>query len=149
LKGKALTNRFRTVSAVAIFALALLSAAGAAEKTPIAVARVFSAAGAAGCTVTGATVTTGTTPSVITCAAAHNLQTGDQVQITGIVGTTTDNVTAYVSVLSTTTFSIFSDINLTAGIIGTGTYSSGGAVSQAFNIASGPRTQRFTCESTR
>jgi hypothetical protein len=133
-----MTNRFRT-SALAIFALALFSLApafGAVGLTPIDVSRVFTAAGNAGCTVSGASVTTGTTPSIITCAAAHNLVSGDQVQITGIVGTTTDNVTAYVSVLSSTTFSIYSDVNLTAGIIGTGAYSSGGAVSQAFDISS-------------
>ncbi len=75
-------------------------------------------------------------PPVITCAAAHNLVSGDQVQITGIVGiTTTDNVTAFVNVLTPTTFSIFSDVNLSSGITGTGTYSSGGTVSQATDIS--------------
>ncbi len=94
--------------------------------------RVHTAVGAFGCTVSGATVAT---PSVITCAAAHNLVTGDQVQITGIVGTTTDNTLAYANVLTSTTFSIYSDAALTVGITGTGTYSSGGKVSEAADIS--------------
>src|SRR5580658_7293297 len=123
-----MTNRLRTVSAVALFAIALFSLAPANAAvpvlTPIDVARVFTAAGAAGCTVSGATVAT---PSVITCAAAHNLVTGDQVQITGVGGTTTDNVTAYALVLSSTTFSIWSDATTsTSAIAGVGAYTSGG-----------------------
>jgi hypothetical protein len=93
--------------------------------------------GTNGCVVSGASVTTGTTPSIITCVAAHNLVTGDQVQITGIVGTTTDNVTAWVTVLSPTTFAIYNNVNMqsTQGIIGTGTYSSGGYVTEALDVS--------------
>jgi hypothetical protein len=124
--------------------LLLLSAfAMPAAVTNVELARVHTAAqvalngGTNGCAVSGASVTTGTTPSVITCVAAHNLVTGDQVQITGIVGTTTDNVTAWVTVLSATTFAIYNNVNMqsTQGIIGTGTYSSGGYVTEATDVS--------------
>jgi hypothetical protein len=97
------------------------------------VQRVHSATGAFGGTVSGATVAT---PSVITCTAAHNLITGDQVQTTGIVGTTTDNTLAYALVISPTTFSIWSDAATSASpIAGAGTYSSGGVVTKAQDIS--------------
>jgi hypothetical protein len=123
-------NRFAV-----LFALALASVlTGTAANAPIniEIARSHSAAGAFGCTVSGASVAT---PSVITCAAAHNLISGDQVQITGIGGTTTDNTLAYANVLTATTFSIYSDAALTMGITGTGTYTSGGKVGQAWDIS--------------
>jgi hypothetical protein len=124
-------NRF-----VALLLLAFsLTLTVAASNGPIVIeqSRTFSAPGAFGCSVSGATVST---PSVITCSAAHNLITGDQVQITGVGGTTTDNTLAYVLVLSTTTFSIWSDAATTASpITGTGTYTSGGKVSQAWDIS--------------
>lgn len=96
--------------------------------------RAHAAAGSFGCTVSGATVAT---PSVITCTAAHGLIDGDQVQVTGIVGTTTDNTTAYAKVTgySTTTMALYSDAGLTVGIAGVGTYSSGGKVSIAKDVS--------------
>ena len=106
--------------------------------------------GTNGCVVSGASVTIGTTPSIITCVGNHNLVTGDQVQITGIVGTTTDNVTAWVTVLSATTFSIYNNVNMqsTQGIIGTGTYSSGGYVTEATDVSAltAPYTIRLRVE---
>jgi hypothetical protein len=125
-------KRFTALFAV-LLALALPFASFAATPIYIEQSRTHSATGSFGCTVSGATVAA---PSVITCAAAHNLITGDQVQITGIGGTTTDNTLAYVLVLTSTTFSIWSDAATTASpITGTGTYTSGGAVSQAVDIS--------------
>jgi integrase len=124
-------NRFMLVMALAFG----LVHAGRASNFPVAVEtnRVHTAVGAFGCTITGATVAT---PSVLTCAAAHNLITGDQVQITGIVGTTTDNTLAYALVLSPTTFSIYADATTsTTPIAGVGTYTSGGKVSEAADIS--------------
>jgi hypothetical protein len=125
-------NRFTTLLALALASVLT----GTAANAPIILEqnRTFSAAGAFGCSVSGATVAT---PSVITCAAAHNLIDGDQVQITGIGGTTTDNTLAYVKVTgySATTFAIYSDPALTMGITGTGAYTSGGLVSQAWDIS--------------
>jgi hypothetical protein len=120
---------------IAVLGLALsLVQIGRASNVPIIIEsnRTHTAAGAFGCTVSGASVAT---PSVITCAAPHNLITGDQVQITGIGGTTTDNTLAYVTVLSSTTFAIYSDAAQTMGITGTGSYTSGGLVSIASDIS--------------
>jgi hypothetical protein len=150
-----LSKSFSTIAQV--LCLVFLSAfALPAAVTNVELARTHTAAqvalngGANGCTVSGASVTTGTTPSVITCVAAHNFATGDQVQITGIVGTTTDNVTAWVTVLSATTFSIYNNVNMqpTQGIIGTGTYSSGGYVTEALDVSgiSAPWTIRLRIE---
>ncbi len=124
-------NRF---SALVVLAFSLVLT-GTASNVPVLVEtnRTHSAVGAFGCSVSGATVAT---PSVITCAAAHNLITGDQVQITGIVGTTTDNTLAYALLLSPTTFSIYADGGTsTAPIAGVGTYTSGGEVSEAADIS--------------
>lgn len=141
------------IGAVAL--LCFVSLAPAAV-TVVEAARVHTATqvalngGTNGCVVSGASVTTGTTPSVITCVGNHNLVTGDQVQITGIVGTTTDNVTAFVNVLSATTFAIYNNADLasTHGIIGTGTYSSGGYVTEATDISAltSPWTLRLRVE---
>lgn len=126
-----------------VFALVALSAFGA---TPVVLesARAHAAAGNFGCTVTGATVAT---PSVITCSAAHGLVDGDQIQVTGIVGTTTDNVTGFAKVTgqSASTFALYSDVALSAGVTGTGAYSSGGKVSIAQDISglSGDFTARL------
>ena len=119
-----------TIAALCIALFASLSLPAAV--TVVQAARSYSAAGNVGCTVSGATVAT---PSVITCAAAHNAVSGDQVQITGIVGTTTDNTLAYVNVLSSTTVALYSDVNLSIPITGTGAYSSGGVMSQATDIS--------------
>jgi hypothetical protein len=115
-----------------IFAMFFCTLPVFAAKHVVLQNRAFSATGTPGCTVSGATVAT---PSVITCSANHLLVSGDQVQITGIIGTSTDNTLAYVNVLSATTFGIYSDPGLTTGITGTGTYSSGGSVSMAYDIS--------------
>lgn len=132
-----------------VFLALALAVSGFAASNPILQARAVSAAGpAAGCTVSGATVAT---PSVITCSAAHNLKDGDQIQITGIVGTTTDNTTGYAKVTgySTTTFGFYQDAALSTGVTGTGSYSSGGAVTMAYDVsaATGPWTLRTRIES--
>ena len=130
------------------FMILALAVSGFAASTAVEQARVHTVAGPIGCTVSGATVAT---PSVITCAAAHNLKDGDQIQITGIGGTTTDNVLGYAKVTSysTTTFGLYSDVALSAGVTGTGSYTSGGAVSQAFDVSAltGPWTLRVRIES--
>ena len=127
-------NTFRR--AFALFALSAVLAFSAFSAVPVAIetARAHTAAGSFGCTVSGETVAT---PSVLTCTAAHGLVDGDQVQVTGIVGTTTDNVTGYAKVTSysTTTFALYSDAALSAGVTGTGAYSSGGKVSIAKDIS--------------
>jgi hypothetical protein len=133
-------NRFMVVMALALG----LVHAGRASNFPVAVEtnRVHTAFGAFGCTITGATVAT---PSVLTCSTPHNLATGDQVQITGIVGTATDNVTAYALVLSPTTFSIYADASTsTTPIAGVGTYTSGGKVSEAADISQFVTSSDFT-----
>lgn len=133
-------NRFIVVMALAFG----LVHTGRASNAPIVVEsnRTHTAVGAFGCTVSGATVAT---PSVLTCTAAHNLITGDQVQITGVGGTTTDNTSAYALVLSSTTFSIYSDATTsTTPIAGVGAYTSGGAVSEAANISEWVTGSDFT-----
>lgn len=97
-------------------------------------ARVHSSTGANGGTVSGAT---NATPIVITTSAAHNLQDGDQVQITGVGGNTNANTTAYAKVTgySTTTFGLYSNSLLTTAIAGNSAYTAGGAVSEALDVS--------------
>jgi len=123
----------KVLSTIAVFALALASL-NAATRTTIEVKRVYGAAGNVGCTVSGATEAT---PSVVTCAAAHNLVDGDPIQVTGVGGTTTLNTVGYAKVTgySATTFGMYTDAALSAGQVGTGTYTSGGKVSQAIDIS--------------
>jgi hypothetical protein len=121
----------RTFAILAV--LSMLACVSNAANTYVETVRAHTAAGAFGCTVSGATVAT---PSVITCTAAHGLIDGE-VQITGIVGTTTDNTTAYVKVTgySTTTFALYVDSGFVTGVTGTGAYSSGGKVSIAKDVS--------------
>lgn len=68
-------------------------------------------------------------PVVVTTTSAHGLTDGQQVTITDIVGMTELNGnTYYANVLTTTTFSLYTDDALTAPVNGTGygTYVSGG-----------------------
>jgi hypothetical protein len=95
-------------------------------------ARTHSAVGAFGGTITSATVGT---LSTLSCAAAHNLLTGDQVQITGVGGTTSVNGLGYAFVWTPTTFSLFSDPAVTIPVPGVGTYTSGGQVSMAYDVS--------------
>ena len=105
-----------------------------AANAPIVIeqGRTHSAAGAFGCTVSGAT---NATPIVIACAAAHNLIAGDQVQVTGVGGNTNANTLAYVNPTDSTHFQMFSDAGLSTGIAGNASYTSGGKVSQAWDIS--------------
>ena len=90
--------------------------------------------GANGCVVSGATVAT---PSVINCVGNHNLADGDQVQVTGVGGTTTVNTTAFAKVTgySATTFGLYTTAALTTGVTGTGAYTSGGYVTEAADVS--------------
>jgi hypothetical protein len=139
-------NNFRKIlSVTALFAVMACSAFAAIPIT-IESSRAHSAVGGFGCTVSGATVAT---PSVLTCSAAHNLVTGDQVQITGVGGTTTDNTTAYALVLSSTTFSIWADAATTAtAIAGVGTYTSGGSVAKCQDISGATPTSAVSGDYT-
>lgn len=114
--------------------VALLALSAFAAPAAVQVARSYSAAGFAGCTVSGAT---NVNPIVVTCTAAHKLVDGDQIQITGVVGNTAANTTGFakVTTYSTTTFGLYSDAVLATGVAGNGAYTSGGAVSQAFDIS--------------
>lgn len=126
-------NLFRTFVFFAVVA-ALASASYAAAPVVIESARAHAAAGNFGCTVSGATAAT---PSVLTCTGNHGLIDGDQIQVTGVGGTTTDNGTFYakVSNQSASTLALYSDSALTTGVTGTGSYTSGGAVSKAQDIS--------------
>jgi hypothetical protein len=94
--------------------------------------RTHSATGEFGGTVTAAT---NASPIVITTAAAHNFASTDQVQVTGIGGNTNANTLAYVNVLTSTTFALYSDVNLSVPIAGNASYTSGGKVSEAADIS--------------
>ena len=69
-------------------------------------------------TVTNAT---NAAPIVISTSAAHNLATGDQVAVSGVLGNTAANGSWTITVLTSTTFSLTSTT-------GTGAYTSGGTV---------------------
>jgi len=119
----------------------------------IELARVHSSAqiafnsGANGGTISGVTATT---PAVITTTQTHNLQDGDQVQVTGVGGTTTVNATAFAKVTgySATTFGLYTTAALSTGVTGTGSYTSGGAVSEATDVSglAAPWTLRLRVE---
>ena len=116
------------------FALLLTFAVCNAAITPVELQRAHVATGAFGCGVSGAT---NATPIVITCAAAHNLQDGDQVQVTGVGGNTNANTLAFVKVTgySATTFGMYTTAALSAGVAGNASYTSGGVVTQAVDIS--------------
>lgn len=125
-----LVNRFAVLSALVLASVLT----GTAANAPIVIEnnRSHSAVGAFGCTVSGAT---NATPIVIACAAAHNLIAGDQVQVTGVGGNTNANTLAYVNPTDSTHFQMFSDAALSTGIAGNASYTSGGKVSQAWDIS--------------
>ena len=130
---KGLMNNLKRLSIIfALLAFVVMSAPAA--NTYVEQGTTHSAVGGLGCVVNAASVAT---PSVVGCVAAHNLIDGDQVQITGIGGTTTDNTLAYVKVSnqSTTTMALYSDAGLTTGITGTGAYTSGGQVAKAKDVS--------------
>lgn len=127
-------SRF-SIFAVLAFAFAMLvSTVSAATLNVVESGKSYTVTGARGCTVSGATVAT---PSVITCVAAHNLADGDPIQITGVGGTTTDNTVGYAkrTGYSATTFGFYTDAGLATGVTGTGSYTSGGVVTAAYDIS--------------
>lgn len=77
--------------------------------------------------VTGAT---NASPIVIT-AASHGLVDRQPVTIAGVVGNTAANGTFYVKVLTTNTFSLYSDNTLSTAVAGNGAYTSGGTIAAA------------------
>jgi hypothetical protein len=87
-------------------------------------AQTFNAVGAGVATITGVTTAN---PATVTTSTPHGLATGNSVQITGILGATQANVTTTVTVTDSTHFSI--PVNVT------GSYSSGGQVSLAYDIS--------------
>lgn len=76
-----------------------------------------------GVTVTNAS---NTTPIVIGSTGLTGLYDGQQVEVVGVLGNTAANGTSYAHVLTTTSFSLFSDPSLTSGVAGNGTYVSNG-----------------------
>lgn len=87
--------------------------------------------GASVATITGATQAD---PVVITTSASHGFVDGTEIQITDVVGMTQLNGnTYYVDVLTSTTFALYSNVELSASVDGAGfgAYSSGGEAAAA------------------
>ena len=81
--------------------------------------------------ITGITGATQANPVVISTASPHGLKSTWNATISGVTGMTQLNGNRYfVSVLSNTTFALYSDFGLTASIDGTayGAYSAGGSI---------------------
>jgi hypothetical protein len=95
---------------------------------------------ATGTVYTGGALTAATnaTPIVITTTSAHNLVSGDSVQITAMTGNTAANGVFYVSVLSGTTFSLYTSPLLTStyAVAGNGTLGGTPTISMAWPISS-------------
>jgi hypothetical protein len=138
-----MTKYTRTFAFLAVLTV-LACASFAASPIAIESVRAHGAAGSFGCTVTGVSTAN---PGVVTCSAAHGLIDGDMIQVTGVVGATQANITGYAKVTgqSTTTFALYSDAALATSVNVTGTYSSGGKVSQAYDVSglSGDFTMRI------
>jgi hypothetical protein len=94
--------------------------------------RLHSATGAFTASVSGAS---DASPIVITTSAANSFISGDEVQITGVTGNTAANGLWFINVLTSTTFQLFQDQGLSVASTGNGSYSSGGAVSEARDIS--------------
>lgn len=71
---------------------------------------------------------TNASPIVITTTTAHGLEDGMAVRPFNVGGNTAANVKGYADVLTTTTFAMYSDADLTTAIAGNGAYTSGGHV---------------------
>lgn len=87
--------------------------------------------GASVATITGATQAD---PVVITTSASHGFVDGSKIQITDVVGMTDLNGNNYfVDVLTSTTFSLYSDVSLSTSVDGSGfsAYSSAGEAAAA------------------
>ena len=94
-------------------------------------AGVSGGGGASVATITGATQAD---PVVITTSASHGFVDGTEIQITDVVGMTNLNGnTYYVDVLTSTTFALYSDVNLSSSVDGSGfsAYSSDGEAAAA------------------
>lgn len=73
---------------------------------------------------------TNATPIVITVNTYNNLRTGEQLQISQVVGNTAANGVFYILQLNTLTFQLFTDKNMTVPAVGNGAYVSGGIMSR-------------------
>ena len=137
-------NTFKRAGFALLLLISLSAYSFAGTYSAIEQGRSHTAAGAFGCTVSGAT---NATPIVITCAAAHNLIDGDAIQITGVGGNTNANTVGYAKITgySTTTFGLYSDSALSTGVAGNASYTSGGAVSMAYDVSgiTGDYTLKF------
>ena len=71
---------------------------------------------------------TNATPIRITTSASHNLNDGDTVVISGVLGNTAANGSWWVDRQSATTFDLYSNEALSTGVAGNGAYTSGGTV---------------------
>jgi len=67
-------------------------------------------------------------PVIITTSTSHGLVTGDKITIAGASGNAAVNGIRYVSVLSSTTFKIYTDVTLGNPVLGNGTLVTGGTV---------------------
>lgn len=72
------------------------------------------------------------TPIVITVTERSNLRTGDNVDISGVIGNTNANGVFYLKKLSDFKFSLYSDIDLQVPVSGNAAYISGGTISRVY-----------------
>lgn len=72
------------------------------------------------------------TPIVITVDQRSNLRTGDNIEITGVIGNTNTNGIFYIKKLSDFKFSLYSDEFFQVPISGNAAYISGGTVSRVY-----------------
>lgn len=75
-----------------------------------------------------ATAATNASPIVVTTSAAHGLDDGDRVNIRNGLVNTNVNGDYYVNVLTTTTFELYSDEDLTVPVAGNGVYTASSAL---------------------
>lgn len=75
---------------------------------------------------------TNATPIVITVNERSNLRTGDNVDISGVIGNTNANGVFYLKKLSDFRFGLYSDIELQVPVSGNAAYISGGTISRVY-----------------
>lgn len=75
---------------------------------------------------------TNATPIVITVNERSNLRTGDNIEISGVIGNTNANGVFYLKKLSDFKFSLYSDIDLQVPVAGNAAYISGGTISRIY-----------------
>jgi len=91
---------------------------------------------------------TNATPIVVT-TGTHNLNDGQSVNITGVVGNTAANGDFYIrksGIGSATTFGLYTDFALTNAVAGNGAYTSGGTVNGTKRLSS-PMAMRWADQS--